>query len=179
MSVPRLLTSAATVSVSVVKGVTVNAFAEYTTSAVWPLARRSSMSRILSRARSKRLGEISCASIERDRSRATTSACSERNTGCSMRCQAGPASARTPSTPAMASSSQRESAPVSCEPDKTCGASCGSTTYSQLPGPRRRRANKTAVTNTSGNANSHSGRMKCRSASTGLNPRGSSHNDVL
>ena len=74
--VSRSGSKARIVSTSLVKGVTVKASAAYTTSAVCPSWRRFSISAILWRARVKRLGFRSVASIERDRSSAMTSAVS-------------------------------------------------------------------------------------------------------
>jgi hypothetical protein len=100
ISVSTAPTSDEIVRVSVVNGVTVNACAENTTSAVCPAARRSSKSSSLSFARASRDGSTSPAFIESDRSRATTSASSERNAGTGSRSHVGPASAMTPSAQA-------------------------------------------------------------------------------
>src|SRR5690606_1684705 len=170
MSVDRLPISAAIVSLSVVSGVTVNALPEYTTSAVWPLCRCSSTSSTLSLARASRLGETSSASIDRDRSSAITIACPERYTGCSMRSQAGPASAMAAMLPPQPKSHQRQSMPCSRPRASTCGCSAGSLTVSQLPGRSRRRAAYHANAITSGTASSHSGRRKWNSAGIGPHP---------
>ena len=74
--VSRSGSKARIVSTSLVNGVTVKASAAYTTSAVCPSWRRFRISAILWRARVKRLGFRSAASIERDKSSAMTSAVS-------------------------------------------------------------------------------------------------------
>ncbi len=148
------------VSVSSVSGVTVNAFDVYTSKAVCPLPRCSSMPRIFSFARASRLGCTSCASIERERSSAITSACSARKTGWSTRCHAGPAIASEAMIPARPMSHQRQSTPRPAVRDNTYGIRAGSMTSRQWPAPSWRLASITATTTMAGIASSHSGLRK-------------------
>ena len=121
------------VSVSWVSGVTTKALPAKTINAVSPSGRCASMSATLNRARVKRVGLISSASMERDRSRAITRAEVFLKTGVGRRSQLGPASAVMHSTAANSSDQRNDCWVLRCN---TKGCSSGLTTDCHAPALR-------------------------------------------
>src|SRR5690606_13486937 len=105
------------------------------------------------------------ASIERDRSSATTSASFERNTGTGSRSHVGPATATQPSVQASSAATTGQRLSRSAfGAASTYGRSAASTTAVQLPPRSRRAKNSQTMTSPTGNAASQSGLKKCSSA---------------
>jgi hypothetical protein len=161
MLVSAAPTNEVIVRVSVVSGVTVNAWVENTTRAVWPAARRSSRSSNLSFARSSRDGSTSPASMERDKSSATTSASSERNAGTGSRSQVGPATATTATNQVASAATRGQRLWVSTSGSaSTNGRRRASTKLRHPPLSARPRSSCHTSQTPTGSSHSHNGRRK-------------------